>query len=73
MVPDAEERLKIDLQMDAFKNARGLFSLSTAIITRTKKNLTDWWDSYGDECPELKRFAVRILSLTCSSSGCERN
>uniref|UniRef100_A0A803LM38 BED-type domain-containing protein n=1 Tax=Chenopodium quinoa TaxID=63459 RepID=A0A803LM38_CHEQI len=34
---------------------------------------TDWWESYGDNCPGLKSFAVRILSLTCSSSGCERN
>ncbi|KAL8162586.1 hypothetical protein V2J09_014075 [Rumex salicifolius] len=33
----------------------------------------DWWDSYGNECPELKKFAIRVLSLTCSSSGCERN
>ncbi|CAN1164041.1 hypothetical protein LINPERPRIM_LOCUS32962, partial [Linum perenne] len=23
--------------------------------------------------PELQKFAVRILSLTCSASGCERN
>jgi hypothetical protein len=28
---------------------------------------------FGDYTPELKRFAIRILSLTCSSSGCERN
>ncbi|KAH9616194.1 hypothetical protein KSS87_018483, partial [Heliosperma pusillum] len=35
--------------------------------------MADWWDSYGDDCPELKKFAKRILSLTCSSSGCERN
>ncbi|CAO2816003.1 unnamed protein product [Amaranthus hypochondriacus] len=71
MVLDAEERLKIELQMDAFKNARSLFGLSTTIITRTKKNPADCWDSYGDECPKLKRFVVRILS--CSSSSCERN
>ncbi|CAL5375990.1 unnamed protein product [Camellia sinensis] len=37
------------------------------------KSPGDWWDSFGDECPELKRFAIRVLSLTCSSSGCERN
>ncbi|XP_057746199.1 uncharacterized protein LOC130965456 [Arachis stenosperma] len=34
---------------------------------------TEWWDFYGDSCPELKKFAIRVLSLTCSSSGCERN
>nr|GEY85322.1 hypothetical protein [Tanacetum cinerariifolium] len=38
-----------------------------------KKTPVDWWDSFGDDTPELKRFAMRVLSLTCSSSGCERN
>jgi len=38
-----------------------------------KKTSAQWWDSYGDECPELQRFAIRVLSLTCTSSGCERN
>ncbi|XP_073122752.1 uncharacterized protein [Henckelia pumila] len=33
----------------------------------------DWWSSYGASTPELKSFAMKILYLTCSSSGCERN
>ncbi|KAL6515232.1 hypothetical protein OROHE_018864 [Orobanche hederae] len=33
----------------------------------------DLWLQYGDEKPELQGFAVRILSLTCSLSVCERN
>lgn len=28
---------------------------------------------YGVETPELKMFALKILGLCCSSSGCERN
>ena len=24
-------------------------------------------------CPDLQKFAIRILSQTCSASGCERN
>ncbi|KAI3988058.1 hypothetical protein MKX01_011847 [Papaver californicum] len=32
-----------------------------------------WWKSYGDSAPELQRVDVRILSATCSASGCERN
>ncbi|CAM8979427.1 unnamed protein product [Rhodiola kirilowii] len=32
-----------------------------------------WWDMYGYYTPDLKKFAIQILSLTCSSSGCERN
>ena len=35
--------------------------------------VADWWSAYGDEAPELRSFAVKILSLTCSSSACERN
>ncbi|KAK8931186.1 hypothetical protein KSP39_PZI016912 [Platanthera zijinensis] len=73
MIPNEDERTKIDIQMDDFKHARGLFGLDSAKSTRSKRAPADWWDSYGDNCPELKKFAIRVLSLTCSSSGCERN
>ncbi|KAI3699531.1 hypothetical protein L2E82_43913 [Cichorium intybus] len=33
----------------------------------------EWWKQYGASAPTLKKFAVKVLSLTCSSSGCERN
>lgn len=32
-----------------------------------------WWESYGGEGKELQKLAMRILSLTCSATGCERN
>jgi hypothetical protein len=32
-----------------------------------------WWRLYGTDTPGLQMMAVRILSLTSSSSGCERN
>eukprot|EP00253_Pinus_taeda_P008392 PITA_08392 len=32
-----------------------------------------WWESFGGQCPQLQRFAIRVLSQTCSASGCERN
>jgi len=32
-----------------------------------------WWEAFGGQCLELQRFAIRILSQTCSASGCERN
>nr|KAJ0190830.1 hypothetical protein LSAT_V11C800390750 [Lactuca sativa] len=71
----ADENLAktIDCQFDQFTNARGHFGLNVAKLTRKEKSPVDWWDSYGDDTPELKNFAMRILSLTCSSSGCERN
>ncbi|CAA7059543.1 unnamed protein product [Microthlaspi erraticum] len=33
----------------------------------------NWWVTYGCETPHLRRLATRILALTSSSSGCERN
>nr|GEY41903.1 reverse transcriptase domain-containing protein [Tanacetum cinerariifolium] len=32
-----------------------------------------WWSMYGGSTPNLKKIAMRILSLTTSSSECERN
>jgi hypothetical protein len=32
-----------------------------------------WWGAYGGLAYELQSFAKRIISLCCSSSGCERN
>ncbi|KAK2654628.1 hypothetical protein Ddye_014484 [Dipteronia dyeriana] len=32
-----------------------------------------WWKMYGSQTPNLQRVAIRILSLTSSSSGCEKN
>jgi len=73
MLPNASERCKIDLQLDSFKCAKGLFDIEAAKTTRDKKTPTKWWDSYWDECPKPQKFAIRVLSLTCSSSGCEHN
>ncbi|XP_047163320.1 uncharacterized protein LOC124833007 [Vigna umbellata] len=67
------ERRKINLQIVEFHNARGLFGMEDAKECRKELNPGEWWDMFGDGTPELKRFAIRILSLTCSSSGCERN
>ncbi|KFK45095.1 hypothetical protein AALP_AA1G343000 [Arabis alpina] len=32
-----------------------------------------WWSVYGCDVPNLGILARKILSLTCSSSGCQRN
>ncbi|KAK3430869.1 hypothetical protein EUGRSUZ_E02971 [Eucalyptus grandis] len=33
----------------------------------------DWWDSCGDDFPVLKKYAIRILSLPCSTSFCKQS
>ena len=73
LVPGVHERSKIDIHIAHFRYARGLFGYDVAKMARDKKAPAEWWDAYGDECPELQKFAIRVLSLTCSSSGCERN
>ena len=32
-----------------------------------------WWSNYGSKTPNLQFMAMKILSLTTNSSGCERN
>ena len=36
-------------------------------------NEAKWWSIHGTSAPNLRVLAMRILSLTCSSSPCERN
>jgi hypothetical protein len=33
----------------------------------------NWWESFGSHCPQLQKFAIRVLSQPCSACGCERN
>lgn len=35
--------------------------------------IDQWWETYGTAVPNLQRLDVRVLSQTCSASGCERN
>ena len=34
---------------------------------------SDWWINYDEEILNLQKIAIKVLSQTCSSSGCERN
>ncbi|CAN1310028.1 hypothetical protein LINPERPRIM_LOCUS27924 [Linum perenne] len=70
---DRDESLTLMQQLDTFHHARGMFSSYGSMQLLDRKHPADWWSSFGDDVPELQKFAVRILSLTCSASGCERN
>ncbi|CAN1317767.1 hypothetical protein LINPERPRIM_LOCUS30557 [Linum perenne] len=60
-------------QLDTFHHARGMFSSYESMQLLDRKHPADWWSSFGDDVPNLKKFAIRILSFTCCVSGCERN
>ncbi|XP_062081192.1 uncharacterized protein LOC133785996 [Humulus lupulus] len=56
----------------------GLFRCMDKLIPNPKDKekadlLLEWWIQFGDGTPELQKFAIKVLGLTCSSSGCERN
>ncbi|KAL4391705.1 hypothetical protein AHAS_Ahas03G0271800 [Arachis hypogaea] len=59
--------------MRIFKNAEGDFGIQSVIHERSTVMPDQWWESYGCAAPSLQKLAIRILSQTCSSSGCERN
>jgi len=61
------------MKIELFNNAKVLFGIETAKFARDKKAPTKWWDFYGDDCPELQKFTIRVLSLICSSFKCEQN
>ncbi|XP_065859631.1 nucleosome assembly protein 1;2-like [Euphorbia lathyris] len=47
--------------------------MKMAVRQRTTVDPVDWWKSFGGSLPQLQKFAIKVLSLTCSASGCERN
>ncbi|XP_021851342.2 uncharacterized protein [Spinacia oleracea] len=73
IVPDVETQDKILNELESFRNATGLFSHNMAIRQRKTKSPADWWSSYENSTPNLMHFAIKVLSLTCSATGCERN
>ncbi|VVB04140.1 unnamed protein product [Arabis nemorensis] len=73
LVPDLASQDKILQEVDQFRNATGLFAHPMAVRHRDKKSPADWWSCYGASTPTLKAFAIKVLSLTCSATGYERN
>ncbi|KAL0923237.1 hypothetical protein M5K25_007284 [Dendrobium thyrsiflorum] len=73
LIPDLTVREIADLQLVLFRNREGFFGLHAAKSTIAKRSPVEWWIQFGDSTPELQSFAVRVLGLTCSSFGCERN
>ncbi|CAN1806245.1 hypothetical protein LINPERHAP1_LOCUS24614 [Linum perenne] len=69
--PDNLRRISASRQIPDYNSAKGDFGTELAISTRTALDPAAWWQQHGISCLELQRIAVRILSQTCSSFGCE--
>ncbi|ESQ48180.1 hypothetical protein EUTSA_v10020031mg [Eutrema salsugineum] len=69
--PDNMRRITALMQIPDYTSAKADFGTDIAIGTRTELDPAAWWQQHGISCLELQRVAVRILSHTCSSVGCE--
>ncbi|CAA0840621.1 hAT dimerisation domain-containing protein, partial [Striga hermonthica] len=69
----SDDRLQADIQLDFYDNAQGEFGSPMAKKSRMLRSPAKWWERFGSKTPELMSFAIWVLSLTCSASGCERN
>ncbi|XP_060196903.1 uncharacterized protein LOC132626153 isoform X2 [Lycium barbarum] len=72
MVPNATQDVLIK-ELHMYKHALGTFGMPQAIRNRDKTSPSEWWSVFGNHTPNLQQRAIRVLSLTCSASGCERN
>ncbi|KMS98642.1 hypothetical protein BVRB_3g070400 [Beta vulgaris subsp. vulgaris] len=71
--PDRGRQISASMQISDFISAKADFGTELAISTRTELDPAVWWQQHGINCLELQQLAVRVLSQTCSSFGCEHN
>ncbi|GAV79934.1 LOW QUALITY PROTEIN: hypothetical protein CFOL_v3_23396, partial [Cephalotus follicularis] len=72
LATNIEKQDKITKELTVYKTDEGLCGMPVAIRHRKTKAPVEW-SSYGSSNPNLQQFSIKILSLTCSSSRCERN
>ncbi|OIT30989.1 hypothetical protein A4A49_59060, partial [Nicotiana attenuata] len=73
LIPNSAMIDLIGEEFGKYSQAEGLSGLPVAIRARDKRSPVEWWKQFGHQTPNLQKFAIKVLSLTCSASGCERN
>ncbi|KAK1281857.1 hypothetical protein QJS10_CPB22g01094 [Acorus calamus] len=71
--PDSTAQVTITRQIKYYEEAMGDFSRPLALRGRESLPPATWWSLYASNYPELQRFAVRILSQTCSGTRCGKD
>uniref|UniRef100_A0A6N2MSJ5 BED-type domain-containing protein n=1 Tax=Salix viminalis TaxID=40686 RepID=A0A6N2MSJ5_SALVM len=69
LIADCDTQDNISAQIEEYKRATGLFGITIAIRQREKLNPVSWWEQFGNDTPELQKFAIRVLSQCCSATG----
>ncbi|KAL2902903.1 putative ABC transporter ATP-binding protein YwjA [Bienertia sinuspersici] len=64
---DQQSQALITQQLELYQNNIGDFKLGV----KQANNLSpvEWWRRYGNQCPELQRFAIKILGLSCNGAS----
>ncbi|RVW92379.1 hypothetical protein CK203_032455 [Vitis vinifera] len=70
---DPAKQEKVVAEVCLFTNAQGLFGNELVVRTRKTRAPAEWWAAYRASAPNLQRFAMKVLNLTCSASSCEQN
>ncbi|KAL5147672.1 Trafficking protein particle complex subunit 3 [Glycine soja] len=73
LIPQFDVQQKILTELHLYKIGADHFGSDFAMAQRKTHSPTYWWRMFGSQTPNLQKLAIKILSLTCSASGCERN
>ncbi|PWA61298.1 hAT transposon superfamily [Artemisia annua] len=73
LILDTKIQDKIMRETASYREAAGDFGRKIAIRGRNTLCPAEWWSTYGGACPNMLRFAIRILSQTCSLVRCMPN
>ncbi|XP_075663117.1 uncharacterized protein LOC142632629 [Castanea sativa] len=66
-------RLKLVEELRLFREREQTFGTQLTQESAKTSQPDEWWKLFGSCAPTLQKFAIRILSQTAASSGCERN
>nr|KAJ0203449.1 hypothetical protein LSAT_V11C500279590 [Lactuca sativa] len=71
------QRQVVTIDLPKYKKKVDRFGCDLAIkncrVNDAKFDPASWWGLFGGTTPHLTKIAMKILSVTSSSSGCERN
>ncbi|XP_026459198.1 uncharacterized protein LOC113359840 [Papaver somniferum] len=74
LIPNEDELDAATGELRKYADAVGILGTPPCKRRRNKDQPHEWWITFGGiDAPNLQKFAIKVLSLTCSASPCERN
>jgi hypothetical protein len=69
----SDSAVKAILQYASYRNRTGVFASQSVKAAAKQMRAGEWWDLFGNSCPELQFVARRCLSAPISAGAGERN